>query len=123
MSKVERNQSVIDKLINLFTQQPWSDILTDIWEIIRKLIQHHFPKGPYEALEYESTLELLDREGTRATFKKRKKIRYLQDNVSTFQDQAWGDGEILVNYRCTPGKPVDCYRTRKQRNKIEMLDK
>jgi hypothetical protein len=24
-----------------------------------------------------------------------------------FQDQAWGDGEILHNYRCNPGTAVD----------------
>lgn len=24
--------------------------------------------------------------------------------------QAWADGEILVNYRCTPGVAVDRYR-------------
>jgi len=53
----------------------------------------------YEVLEYESTLELKDRGGKRATFKKREKVRYLQDNVIAYQDQAWGDGEILVNYR------------------------
>ena len=38
-------------------------------------------------------------------------MRYLQDNVIAYQDQAWGDGEILLNYRCTPGKPVDRYRS------------
>jgi hypothetical protein len=31
----------------------------------------------------------------------------MQDNVIAYQDQAWGDGEILLNYRCTPGTPVD----------------
>ncbi|MGD8998575.1 MAG: hypothetical protein PVH80_10740, partial [Anaerolineae bacterium] len=25
--------------------------------------------------------------------------------------EAWGDGEILLNYRCTPGAPVDRYRS------------
>jgi len=65
----------------------------------------------YEVLKYESTLELKDRGGKRATFKKREKVRYLQDNVIAYQDQAWGDGEILVNYRCTPGTPVDRYRS------------
>jgi hypothetical protein len=64
----------------------------------------------YEVLEYESTLELKDRGGKQATFKKREKVRYLQDNVIAYQDQAWGDGEILLNYRCTPGTPVDRYR-------------
>ncbi len=44
-------------------------------------------------LEYESTLELLDQEDIHATFKKRKKIRYLQDNIIAYQDEAWGDGD------------------------------
>ncbi len=41
-------------------------------------------------LEYESTLELLDRKGEKAIFKKRQKVRYLQDNIIAYQDQAWG---------------------------------
>jgi len=56
-----------------------------------------------EVLEYESTLELKDRGGKRAIFKKREKVRYLQDNVIAYQDQAWGNGEILIDYRCSPG--------------------
>lgn len=47
----------------------------------------------------------------RATFRKREKVRYLQDNVIAYQDQAWGDGEILIDYRCSPGTPVDQYRS------------
>jgi len=64
----------------------------------------------YEVLEYESTLELLDPAGERAVFRKREKVRYLQDGVIAYQDQAWGDGDILLDYRCAPGKPVDQYR-------------
>ena len=65
----------------------------------------------YEVVEYESTLELKDQRGKKAAFKKREKARYLQDNVIAYQDQAWGDGEILVNYRCAPGMPVDRHRS------------
>jgi len=106
-----QNQSTLDKVIDALLQQPWLDILADLWQLACKLLQEHFPKGPYEVLEYESTLELLDPEGKHAIFRKREKVRYLQNNIIAYQDQAWGDGEILVNYRCTPGKPVDCYRT------------
>jgi hypothetical protein len=63
----------------------------------------------YEVVEYESTLELQDRGGQRATFRKREKVRYLQNHIIAYQDQAWGDGEILLDYRCSPGKPVDRY--------------
>ena len=65
----------------------------------------------YEVLEYESTLELKDKHGEFAVFRKREKVRYLQNNIMAFQDQAWGDGEILLNYRCKPGNAVDFYRT------------
>ena len=34
----------------------------------------------------------------------------MQNNIIAYQDQAWGDGEILMDYRCTPGSVVDQYR-------------
>lgn len=64
----------------------------------------------YEVLEHESTLELFEKLGEKAIFHKRQKVRYLQDYIIAYQDQAWGDGEILVDYRCTPGTAVDFYR-------------
>ncbi|MGB6681338.1 MAG: hypothetical protein WBF08_08480 [Candidatus Bathyarchaeia archaeon] len=61
-------------------------------------------------LEYESTLELKDIRGENTSFRKRERVRYLRDNIIAYQDQAWGDGEILLNYKCNPGYPVDRYR-------------
>jgi hypothetical protein len=105
------NPNLFDKLIAVLLQLPWLDVLGDAWKALRKVIQSRSYRGMYEVLEYESTLELKDREGKRATFKKREKVRYLQDNVIAYQDQAWGDGAILLNYRCSPGTPVDRYRS------------
>jgi hypothetical protein len=34
----------------------------------------------------------------------------LQDNIIAYHDQAWGDVDILLDYRCTPGMAVDRYR-------------
>lgn len=99
-----------EKLTSTLLALPWSEVLIELWQLLRKAIRDNPARGPYEVLEYESTLELLDPEGRRAIFRKREKVRYLQDNIIAYQDQAWGDGEILVNYRCTPGKPVDRYR-------------
>ena len=65
----------------------------------------------FEVLDYESTLEILNKTGTKASFTKRKKVRYLQDDIIAFQDYAWGDGEILLNYRTNRGVPVDRYRS------------
>ena len=103
-------QSIIDEIISFLGPKSWSGVFTDVLKSSRNLIQRHFPKGSYEVLEYESTLELLNREGTKATFSKREQVRYLQDNVIAYQDQAWGDGKILIDYRCKPGTPVDTYR-------------
>ena len=89
---------------------PWTDILANSFDLARQLWQHLSKRGLYEVLEYESTLELLDKRGEKARFKKRQKVRYLQDNIIAYQDQAWGDGEILLDYRCSPGIPVDRYR-------------
>ncbi len=52
-------------------------------------------EGVYETLDYESTIEIHNKIGTRAAFSKRKKIRYLQDNIIAYQDYGWGDGEIM----------------------------
>ena len=34
----------------------------------------------------------------------------MQNNIIAYQDQAWGDGEILLDYQCSPGVEVDRYR-------------
>lgn len=64
----------------------------------------------YEVLEYESTLELHDTKGKIATFTKRKKVHYLQNNIIAFQDYGWGDGEQFTDYQASPGYPVDRYK-------------
>ena len=109
--KDNNNQSLVDKLIAALLRVPWVDLLGDALKALRKAIQGRSHRGLYEVLEYESTLELKDREGQKATFKKREKVGYLQNSVIVYQDQAWGDGEFLLNYRCTPGTPVDRYRS------------
>ncbi len=88
---------------------PWKEIFASGWRFIQRTMSPG-SQGMYEVLEYESILELKDIRGRRANFKKREKVRYLQDNVIAYQDQAWGDGQILLNYRSSPGAAVDFYR-------------
>ena len=64
----------------------------------------------YEVLAYEARLELLDATGRHAVYRKRQRVRFLQDHIIAYQDQAWGDGAIFAAYRCAPGKAVDRYR-------------
>ncbi len=89
----------------------WFELVGKLWGIGRKIVKGLSIEGVYEVLEYETTLELKDKRGEKATVRKREKVRYLQDNIIAYQDQAWGDGEILVNYRCSPGISVDRYRS------------
>ena len=65
----------------------------------------------YEVLDLETKLTIHDPKCKSVTLSKYEKVRSLQDNIIAYQDQAWGDGGILQNYRCSPGIPVDFYRT------------
>jgi hypothetical protein len=96
--------------INLFGSI-WTELAGDLINLGRMVLQHAAKQGIYETIDYESTLELRTRDGTIATFRKRKKIHYLQDNIIAFQDYAWGEGTILLNYRTNRGIPVDRYRS------------
>ena len=78
---------------------PWIEIMGEVWKIGKKVMRGMANEGVYETIEYESTLEIHNRKGTKATLSKRKKMRYLQDNIIAYQDYGWGDGEILLNYR------------------------
>ena len=98
-------------LETIFLDLPWASIIGDAWKHFRKLLRGFSQEGVYEVLDYETTLELLDSEGKSAHIAKRKKVRYLQDNIIAYQDHAWGDGKILQNYQCSPGKAVDQYRS------------
>jgi hypothetical protein len=97
-------------LIELVYRLPWLEILSEVWKVSRRLWRGMADEGMYEVVNYESTLELQDKAGRRANLRKHQKVRYLQNNIIAYQDQAWGDGEILIDYSCSPGKVVDCYR-------------
>jgi hypothetical protein len=104
------DRSLLNRILTILLGLPWSEALREAWKIAHKAMQRRLSAGMYQVLAYESTLELHDRTGKRATFRKRERVRYLQDHVIAYQDQAWGDGEILLNYRCSPGTAVDRYR-------------
>ncbi len=87
------------------------DTFASAWQIGRQIIEKFRSPGIYEVMDYELTLEIYDPKGRKATFQKRKKVRYLQDNIIAYQDYAWGDGDFLINYRTSRGTPVDRYRS------------
>jgi hypothetical protein len=67
------------------------------------------PAGIYEVLSHDTTLELCDSAGEVARVHREETVRFLQDHVVAFTDYAWGDGQVLADYRCQPGVPVDIY--------------
>ncbi len=97
-------------MVAILLRLPWLEIVADLWKASKKVLRGWTDEGMYEVLEYESVLELKDKRGERAHFRKREKVKYLQNGIIAYQDQAWGDGEILRNYRCIPGTAVDRYR-------------
>ena len=89
---------------------PWFEVAGEAIRIGRQVLNGLATEGTYEVLDYSIRLELKDPEGKRALVHKQERIKYLQNNILAFQDQAWGDGKILLNYRCKPGVPVDKYK-------------
>ena len=88
----------------------WLVLLFDFYQTLRRWVVSQQPKGLYEILEYDATLELLDNTGHTATFHKRQKVRFLQSNIIAFEDYAWGEGKIFHTYSVEPGTAVDFYQ-------------
>lgn len=104
-----------DRLHNLL--QKLTPLLGADFITVLTLVMRYFPlpgpsqsQGLYEVLEYESVLDLKDAKGRLALLSKSQQVRFLQNNIIAYQDQAWGDGDIFADYKCSPGKAVDRYR-------------
>jgi hypothetical protein len=81
-----------------------------LWAIGSKVLRGFSSEGMYEVLDYETTLEIHDSRGKKATLSKRMLVRYLQDNIIAFQDTYWAHGKVN-GYQVSPGKPVDEYKS------------
>ena len=77
--------------------------------------------GIYEALEYEDEWEFLDDIGKLATHTKRVKARFIQNNVIAIHDYIWGDGEIMIDYKCNVGIIADNYSYGTRKNVLISL--
>jgi len=82
-----------------------------LWGFGSKVMRGFSSEGMYEVLNYESVLEILDKNGKKAKFRKRMDVRYLQDNIIAFPDFGWADGEGPLEYKISPGVPVDRYKS------------
>ncbi len=107
---LDRTPHALARFVVALLGVPWVEILIEAWKLGRKILRGLADEGMYEVLEYESILELQDKEGKKAIFRKRKKVRYLQNNIIAYQDYGWGDGEYFQDYRARPGVKVDQYK-------------
>ena len=64
--------------------------LLELWDIITRLYDKFRYRGPYEILDYDSTLDIRDPQGAKAILTRREEIRFLQDNIVAIHDHAWG---------------------------------
>lgn len=102
-----------DSLFNLgrvLSVQDLVALLKVVLEAGRYIRRFHQPPGMYEVLEYHARLKLHDIKGKKATYFKDQKVRFLQNHIMAYQDQAWGDGNIFADYKCSPGVAVDRYQ-------------
>lgn len=88
----------------------WIMLAIDLVPYLYRFITRERYNGLYEILEYDTMLELHDTNGETALFKKRQRVKFLQDNVIAIPDFAWGEGQIFASYKCSPGKVVDYYQ-------------
>ena len=107
----EKNQAPsLTTLTGNLLASPWLRIANNAWKLGRNLWRGLDHDGMYEVLEYESVLELMDRRGRLSTLRKRKRVRYLQNQIVAYQDYGWGDGEQFLDYQARPGVAVDRYK-------------
>ena len=88
-------------------------LLGDIVPLLKKLsalVDSRRLQGIYDVLCQQRTIEIHDRDGDVVTVDTVEKLRFRQNHVAALTDYVWGDGEILADYRCSPGVPVDCYK-------------
>lgn len=88
----------------------------------RRLRRQLFPGGltasPYEILDYQGVLTLLDPEGRWVIFRRTQTVRFLQDEVSSILDHLWGDGISLAAYHHSAGQLAESIRDGDRRHLV-----
>lgn len=111
MSKaLDKPAASLLRLASTLLNSPLVELLSIAVKYGSRVWSQRVHEGLYEVLDFQSTLELKDTQGHNAHLYKRQSVKFLQNNIIAYQDQAWGDGDIFAVYKCSPGQPVDCYR-------------
>lgn len=112
MSSENENAKVnsLTRLTAILLGLPWVELVPEAWKLGRKILRGLADEGMAEVLELESTLELLDKTGKNAIYRKRKKVRYLHNDIIAYQDSGWAEGKYFIDYQVSPGVAVDRYK-------------
>jgi hypothetical protein len=92
---MQGNQGNYSSWLSVALDPSWIEIVARAWKLGRKIFHGLTNEGIYEVLDYQCQLELKDKSGELARIQKQEKIRYLQDYIISYQDQAWGDGSYF----------------------------
>lgn len=101
---------LVSSVLSLFTIILKSDTLGPLVTSTLNFWRSSRFRGTYTVESHHATLELKDSQGHVAVYSKQQRVKFIQDNVFAIQDQAWGDGEIFADYRCSPGVAADIFK-------------
>lgn len=72
------------------------------------LVQRFMPEqDDFEIEDMKLSIDVVDRQGDRAIFKKEERLRFLRDNVTAIYDYGWGTREPFASHRVKPGRLVE----------------
>jgi hypothetical protein len=66
---------------------------------------------PYQTIKFSGRLKILDPLKQVATFTRRQRIRFLEDNVAIFFDRVWGDGVVFAGYSAPGLRILEPFKT------------
>lgn len=78
-------------------------LIVDEPELLGRLLPEGLGGSPYEILEYDASLILVDPQGSEAVFRRTQQIRFLHEGVAAILDHLWGDGVQVTGYDHTAG--------------------
>jgi hypothetical protein len=91
MALEESQQQLPNKLLKLLVPllgSHWIEVIALAWGLGKRILSFQAHEGMYEVLDYEIRLELADTKGEKAILYKRERVRFLQNNILAYQDQA-----------------------------------
>ena len=115
-ASAQSSSKTILRTLLAYVSQDWLTFLPDLLTLLRRWLKRQTHDGMYDILDYDATLELVDPKGKTAIFKRRQRVKFLQDHIIAFQDYAWGEGDIFEDYQVSPGQIVDRYQEGDQWN-------